>query len=97
MLEAAQAWVHPELAQLYSHSSTELGKATVIAACRAYLAHVDSRMEVPASRGQLKHATRFAQPLLSQYGIILHKNFVSYWRYPQYNAARSALQCNFWI
>lgn len=49
---------------------------------------MERRLEPREGQKALHHPTRYAQPLLAQYGIILHKFLVSYWRNPNYNASR---------
>ncbi|KAK9811201.1 hypothetical protein WJX73_009709 [Symbiochloris irregularis] len=76
---SAEAWMQRDLAEAYRDSQQ----------CRQNVEHVDSRLQPrEGGGGQLFHPTRFAQPFLSQYRIILHKNFVSYWRNEGYNASR---------
>jgi hypothetical protein len=55
---------------------------------REILALVEKLSQPQPGMQPLAFDSEHAQPLLSQYAIILKKNTIAYWRYPSYNAVR---------
>lgn len=66
--------------------SNMLARSCFCPLCRQHLDKVQALSQPQPGAQALQFRRKHAQSLLQQYLIILAKNYICYWRYPQYNA-----------